>query len=118
MSLTVTLPWPPPALSPNSRPHWSEKARAARQARHDAHLACIAAGVRKLPWDRMHVNIVFHAPNWRPYDSDNALSRAKSSLDGIADATGIDDSKWTYSISRGEPVTHGAVVVTVSEDAA
>lgn len=118
MTHQVTLPWPPPTLSPNARKHWAEKARATKKARFDARIACIEAGISKLPWERMHVDIVFHAPNWRPYDSDNALSRAKSSLDGIADATGIDDRHWTYAISRGEPIEGGQIIVTLTEGAA
>ncbi|MGV6875900.1 endonuclease [Pseudochelatococcus sp. B33] len=114
----ITLPWPPPCLSPNSRAHWAEKARAAKKARRDAFmLAQHARIVSPLPWERLHADIVFHAPSRRAYDLDNALARAKSALDGVADATGIDDSRWTYSISRGEPVRGGEVVVTVSEGA-
>lgn len=117
MTYQVILPWPPTALSPNSRKHWAEKARATRSARFDARAACLAAGITKLPWGTLHADIVFHAPNWRPYDTDNALARAKSSLDGVADATGIDDRHWTYAISRGDPVEGGRIVVTVSEGA-
>lgn len=111
----ITLPWPPKSLSPNARTHWRQKATAAASARSDAYYACRAAGVDNLPWDRMHVAIEFRAPSRRAYDLDNALARCKSVLDGLADAAGVDDSKWTYSISRGEPVRGGEVVVTLSE---
>lgn len=115
---TITLPWPPKSLSPNARTHWGRKATAAASARSDAYCACRAAGVKNLPWDRMHVAIEFRAPSRRPYDLDNALARSKNVLDGLADATGIDDGKWTYSMSRGEPVKGGQIVVTISEGAA
>lgn len=113
--VTVTLPWPPTSLSPNARGHWAIKARAAAKARADALALCRAAGIRALPWVAMHVAIEFRAPSRRAYDLDNALARCKSLLDGVADASGIDDSRWTYSIKRGEPVKGGAVVVTLSE---
>ena len=112
---TVSLPWPPSCLSPNSRAHWRVKAKAAAKARRDAAIACQAAGVRALPWDAMQVAITFCAPTRRPYDLDNALARCKSLLDGVADATGVDDSQWNYTITRGETVKGGAVVITLSE---
>lgn len=118
MTYQVILPWPPTVLSPNARAHWRRKASAIAAARSDAYYACREAGVPSLPWDRMHVAIEFRAPSRRPYDLDNALARCKGTLDGLADATGVDDSKWTYSISRGDQATGGQVIVTVSEAAA
>lgn len=114
---TIELPWPPACLSPNGRAHWTVKSKAASKARRDARYLCQGAGIRALPWPAMHVEITFRAPSRRAYDLDNALARCKSLLDGVADATGVDDSKWTYTITRGEPVKGGAVVVTVSEGA-
>lgn len=114
MMKVVTLPWPTPCLSPNARGHWSKKASAAAKARRDAAILCQMNGVRALPWGGMNVALEFRAPTRRAYDLDNALSSCKSLLDGIADASGIDDSRWAYSIKRGEPVKGGAVVVTLT----
>lgn len=113
--MQVDLPWPPACLSPNARRHWTVKADAAAKTRRDARIACQAAGLRALTWERMHVSITFHAPSRRAYDLDNALARCKSLLDGLADATGVDDSRWAISIARGELVRHGAVAIAVSE---
>lgn len=112
---SVTLPWPPSSLSPNGRGHWSIKAKAAAKIRKDACILCQAAGVRALPWSAMHVAIEFRAPDRRPRDLDNQLAALKSTLDGVSDATGIDDSRWTLAISRGPVVKGGAVIITVSE---
>ena len=41
------------------------------------------------------------------------LSSLKPSLDGIADVIGIDDSNFELTISKAEPVKHGAVKITL-----
>lgn len=112
---TISLPWPPSALSPNARGHWAIKARIAAKVRKDTCVACQAAGVRALPWERMHVAIEFQPASRRAYDLDNAVARCKSLLDGMADATLIDDSRWSLSLSRGPVTKGGAVIITVSE---
>lgn len=111
MTITITLPWPPAVLSPNARAHWTAKAKAAAKVRRDACYLAQAAGARMLPWAGMAVAIEFRPPDRRLYDTDNLLARCKAALDGVADATGIDDSRWTYRLARGEPVKGGAVVV-------
>lgn len=110
----MILPWPPSVLSPNARAHWREKARAAAKYRRDCCIVCQATGVRALPWPGMQVHLVFCPPDRRPRDLDNMLASAKSALDGVADATGIDDSRWTYSMERGSPCKGGAVILTVA----
>jgi crossover junction endodeoxyribonuclease RusA len=45
---------------------------------------------------------------------DNMLASMKSGLDGLADATGIDDRHWRLSIGVGEPVKGGQVLVRMS----
>ena len=111
----VVLPWPSPDLSPNSRAHWAARARAAAKARRDATLACQAAGIRALPWTGMHVAIEFCPPDNRRRDTDNLLASLNGALDGVADASGVDDSRWTYTIAQGAKVKGGAVIVTVTE---
>ena len=111
--MTVTLPYPPSSLSPNARGHWSIKAKAAAKARRDASIICQASGIRALGWPAMHVSIEFRAPDRRRRDADNMLSSCKSLLDGLADASGVDDSRWSITITRGAPVKGGAVIITV-----
>lgn len=113
--MTVTLPYPPSSLSPNSRGHWSIKAKAAAKARRDASIICQASGIRALGWPAMHVSIEFRAPDRRRRDADNMLSSCKSLLDGLADASGVDDSRWSITITRGAPIKGGAVIINISE---
>ena len=110
----VELPWPSSDLSPNSRLHWARKSRVAKKARNDARLLCLSEGIRGLGWDAARVSITFHAPDARHRDTDNMLASLKSALDGIADATGIDDGKWALEINRGEIRKGGEVVVRLS----
>ena len=81
-SMTVTLSLPPKALSPNSRPHWAAKAKAANTT----------GEVLVRP-------SFFHRVN-RRRDRDNALASLKAALDGVAEALGIDDSGFVVTPVR------------------
>ena len=35
--------------------------------------------------------------------------------DGVADATGVDDSTWSLTLTRGQPTKGGAIIAVVSE---
>lgn len=108
--MSICLPWPSSALSPNARGHWAMKAAAKRRARMDGFLAAKAA---KVPAGRT-IAITFHAPDNRHRDLDNMLASIKGQLDGIADAIGVDDSEWSISITKGEVRKGGCVIVEVS----
>ncbi len=110
----IRLPWPARDLSPNARVHWTKRAKAAKKARADAMLLCQAQGCRMLQCDRLTVEITFYPPDNRPRDTDNMLASLKPALDGLADASGVDDSLWHYGIARGEPIKGGSVVVHVT----
>lgn len=107
--LVVTVPLPSRLLSPNARPHWAAKARAvktaraqaawvARQAihanRHIAHL---------FPARRAAVEYVFHWPDRRRRDDDNAVAACKAYRDGLVDGGAlVDDSGVTLLPARFE----------------
>ena len=42
------------------------------------------------------------------------LASIKSGLDGVSDAIGVDDSQWSLSLRRGEPVPGGAVTIEIT----
>lgn len=109
----IRLPWPPRDLSPNARGHWSKKARAAKKYRADTRLLSQAMGCRALGCDALTVEITFAPPDRRPRDQDNMLASIKAGLDGIADATGVDDSTWHIGHRVADPVKGGAVLVHV-----
>lgn len=113
---TVTLPWPPSALSPNARGHWSIKARHAKKYRADSRVLCMAVGLRNVASEALSLRVTFQPPDRRARDLDNLLASIKAGLDGIADATGVDDSRWTLSLEKGEPVKGGAVSIHISQE--
>lgn len=109
----LSLPWPHRLLNPNARAHYMEKASRAKKYRRDCCIIAQAAGCRILDADRLTVEITFHPPDKRHRDTDNMLSSIKAGLDGIADASGVDDSRWHLGIARGAPVKGGEVRVRV-----
>ena len=111
--MIVLLPWPPKELSPNAREHFHAKAKVAKSYRQLAHLlAC--GGKAPVGLDAAKVIITFEPPDNRRRDLDNMLSSIKSGLDGIAAAIGVDDSKWSLTIRKGEVVKGGLVTVEVT----
>lgn len=91
----ITLPWPPKALSPNARVHWSVKSKAAKAYRAACFALCKEAKlVAPVTDGRLHLWLVFHAPDRRARDDDNMIAAFKSGRDGIADALGIDDKRF------------------------
>lgn len=98
--ITFTLPWPPSALSPNARGHWSKLARAKKAYRAACAWTAKEQGARRIDAERLQLTITFVPPNRRAHDLDNCLARMKSGLDGLADVLGVDDSRWSLSIDR------------------
>jgi Holliday junction resolvase len=116
--ITLVLPFPDRALSPNSHLHWSRKAKAAKAARQTANWIAREAGIRPNDPDipaALKVTAIFSPPDNRPRDIDGMLSSLKSALDGIADATGVDDSKWQIAIRKDAPVKGGAVRIELED---
>lgn len=122
MNIKVSLPWPSATTSPNARKHWTKVAEAKASQRATSfyltHQAMTEQGLCKgqlTGATAAHVSIVFFAPDdYRRRDIDNCLSSIKAALDGIADATGIDDGLWSYEIRRGDVVVGGRVDVTIT----
>lgn len=112
---TITLRWPDRRLSPNARVDRRKVSGIRAAARREAGLLCIAEGARNLKWAGADVMIVFRPPDRHRRDVDNMLGSIKSDLDGIADATGVDDATWTLTLVRGDPVKGGMVIVRLSE---
>ena len=92
----IILPWPSRDLHPNSRVHWTVKARAVREARHEAWAIAKAARwtIAEWPDGRLHVWIDGYPTDRRRRDADGLLSSLKAALDGIAEAMGVDDRRF------------------------
>ena len=111
--MTLTLPWPPRELSPNARVDRRAVSGIRKSYRHACGWAATAAGHRALAAGPLHIDLTFQPPDRRPRDLDNMLSALKSGLDGLADVIRVDDSWWSITIRKGEPVPGGAVKVTI-----
>lgn len=116
--MTITLPWPPAILSPNQRPHWSAKSRAAASYRAECFWSTKAAQTGLLPLKQapLDLRVIFCAPNTRKRDRDNLLASIKAGLDGMAQALGIDDSLFArVTIEMGPVIKCGEVRITLQE---
>lgn len=116
--MIVTMPWPPSELSPNVNRHWRTKARLkAKQRSTWAWLAqekkSELAGAVLADAVAVYVGLIFNPPTKHKRDLDNCLASCKSGLDGLADALGVDDSRFKLHLCFGDVVKFGAVQVQV-----
>lgn len=108
-AMTITLPLPDPGLSPNARLHWAQKRKLVEQARYDGWIATMEVWRPMAPLPlpaRIPLSLSFVVPDHRRRDLDNLVSSCKAYLDGVADALGVDDSRFdlasiTRRIERG-----------------
>jgi crossover junction endodeoxyribonuclease RusA len=108
----ITLPWPDRRLSPNAR----EDRRAiagVRKSQKDVAFWLAKKAAMHFPHlaKQPHVRVTFHPPDNRRRDLDNMLASVKSALDGVALATGVDDSLWGLTLIKGPAIKKGAVVI-------
>ena len=114
--LALTLPWPPTALSPNTRhAHWSALARAKKRFRAACAITAQAQGARPMAgkFEALAVNLRFVPPDRRLRDLDNCIASMKSGLDGLADVLGVDDNRWRLSAEMVAGEIGGMVRVEV-----
>lgn len=106
----IFLPWMSKELFRNRErtQHWSVRGRASKDARLTAKL--IASGIKVKSGGDIRLQIVFHPPDRRRRDMDNMHGALKPSLDGVADALGIDDQRFNpVTLIRGKVIKGGEV---------
>lgn len=109
----VVLPWPPKVLSPNARPHWAARSKAAKDYRYRCFLGAKQVGLIA-PAGKVLLVLEFLPPDNRRRDDDNLLAAFKSGRDGLAAALGIDDSLFVSQVRLSEEqCAGGAVRVTL-----
>uniref|UniRef100_UPI003341D403 hypothetical protein n=1 Tax=Castellaniella defragrans TaxID=75697 RepID=UPI003341D403 len=95
--ITICISWPDPLLFPNRRRGSFRKFQplieAARNAGFYAAKKTVGRNTVSLP-DQIPVRITFAAPNRIRRDLDGMLGAIKHSLDGIAKALDVDDSRF------------------------
>lgn len=106
--LTLTLPWPSAKLNPNRSKgvHWAATSGLRKKARADAHLLTLGAmNAGRVPRGAVGLialTITFVQPDRRARDRDNLLAALKPSLDGLADALGVNDAQFDPVVLRRE----------------
>lgn len=106
----IHLPFPPSKLSPNARCHWAQKARVAKQYRFQC-LALLSQH-RTVLKGKSDFTLEFRPPDRHRRDIDNMLAASKQAIDALSEITGVDDSKFSLTIGKGDPVKGGAVVIS------
>lgn len=113
-TLTLTLPWPDRAITPNGRSSWQKKARLTASARKTAAgLALEQLRGTKPKWKSAQLAWTLHPKTANFPDDNNAGGYVKAFCDGIADALRMNDADFHSTYSMGSPVKGGAVHVTV-----
>jgi hypothetical protein len=96
--LSISLPLPPPELSPNSRIHWRRRAELTKRARSDASAVAMLAMHQSgfpFPWLEVELRTSWYWRDKRSMsDDDNLIGRFKAVRDGIADAGVVSDDRW------------------------
>lgn len=119
--IVFKLDWPASRLFPNRKNglHWTTTNKIKNEALFRAYNIvkssglCIDMGEAQKP-----LKIVFYAPDKRKRDLDNLLAAMKPSLDGMAQALGVDDSLFrpiTIDLAL-DPQKIGFVEVTIDVD--
>lgn len=117
--LTVVLPWPDAKLNPNQSKgrHWGSTSDLRGRARKAAWALTHEASRNGPAFDvgiPISLSITFFQPDKRHRDRDNLLAALKPSLDGVADALGVNDSQFDpITIRRDYGLKPGYVLVEV-----
>lgn len=114
----IELPWPPKELNPNRRCHYMAKARKTKEYRQACGMTGIAEGLRRRDYGDgdIPIRFDFFPPDNRRRDQDNLIASMKAAQDGLADAMGVNDSRFvpTYKLHpKPEGERGGYVRVTI-----
>src|SRR3990167_27276 len=119
-SVTLDLPWPDSALSPNSpKRHWRQKQAAKVAAREAGYLIASTLPRPGKPsrWlGPLALALTFCPPRSRQRGLDNLYSSLKSTIDGVCAGLGVDDSQIkTVTLEWGEIKPSGSVAMKISQ---
>jgi hypothetical protein len=112
----VELPFPPASLSGHNEGHWRSKNVIVAQHREWARAATLAVRPAVPERGDIRVIVAFYPPDRRG-DRINFPNRMKPYFDGIADALGVNDSRFLPVYQFGEPEKPGKVVIVLEEAA-
>ena len=114
MTCPIDFPWPPKKLSPNgSQRDYRGKADARKGYREDCMVLAMAAGAKPPDSADIPILVEYFPPDRRKRDWDNCVAMSKGLFDGLADAMGIDDSRFVPTIKMRRDDPRGIVRVTL-----
>lgn len=116
--VTLNLSWPSAALWQNSRVHWSERSRAIKALREEAHATALEACIKSAEIRSPVLTFTFNPPDRKHRDLHNLPATQKAAIDGIADAFEMDDRTFqcVWPTEFGKVVPHGRVVIEVTSE--
>jgi hypothetical protein len=112
MSVLIELPFPPASLSGHNKGHWHAKSGIVAKHREWARLATLAAQPTVPSRGDIRIAMTFYPPDRRG-DRVNFPIRVKPQIDGIAEALGINDSRFLPSYHFAEPAAVGKVIFEI-----
>jgi crossover junction endodeoxyribonuclease RusA len=109
----LKLPWPPSSLSGHAKGNgrW-KKIADTKKCREWARLATLEVRPVAPATGDIAISFLFVPPNRRG-DRTNFPNRLKPYIDGIADAMGVNDSRFLPSYAFADPVPGGMIVVEI-----
>jgi hypothetical protein len=110
--VAITLPFPDAKLAGHNAGHWRALAGVVRKHREWAKYAALAAAIPVPDDGDILLTVTFIPPNKRG-DRINFPTRMKAFYDGIADALGVNDSRFLATYIYAEPAMPGKVIVEV-----
>jgi hypothetical protein len=108
----IQLPWPPASLSGHNKGHWHSRSGIVAKHREWARLATMEAKPAVPAEGDIAVRFIFCPPDRRG-DRLNFANRIKPYADGIAEALGVNDSRFLPSYAFAEPRKPGKVLVEI-----
>lgn len=99
----IELPFPPASLSGHAKGHWRSKSGPTAKHRDWARRATLAADYTAPAAGDIAVHVTFYPPDRRG-DRVNFPNRMKPYFDGIADALGVNDSRFVPYFYFCDPV--------------
>lgn len=120
LTISVTLPWPPAALTPNQKRKnlWFKYRKTEADYRQSCWWATREVLGRRRFASLTAVEIHFYPPDLRIRDDDGMIGQFKNGRDGVAQATRIDDRHWRPQYHFHPPhYPSGKIVVVLSGEA-
>ena len=108
----IELPFPASSLSGHAKGHWRSKSSPTAKHREWAFNATKAAGYAVQPEGDISIHITFVPPDRRG-DRVNFPNRMKPYFDGIAEALGVNDSRFVPHFHFCAPEKPGRVEVRI-----